>query len=169
MAKLFHNPFAGIHLWTPNTQRDIYDQYCQTVGSNTGIDQKPFPRKVDFWFAGLSVAAWKGLQPMEDIGKTSNFIEGSIFNSDSWRVHAVMLIAIAIENDVAVVENPSRMMGIANRLAAAGAPHIVNMLTEGNHPPIWNLSDAFDKLLHPDTYIAEQPNSTRLSGELKGG
>ncbi len=61
-----------------------------------------------------------------------------------------MLVAIAVEGNVEVVADPNRMMAIANRLAAAGVPHIVRMLEEGGEEPIWNLSDALERLLTED-------------------
>ena len=81
------------------------------------------------------------------LDKNKVIIEGAIFDRDSWRVQVVMLIAIAIEGNVKVVGDPHRMMAIANGLAAAGVPHIVEMLREGNQDPIWNLSDSLDKIL----------------------
>ena len=66
---------------------------------------------------------------------------------DNWCVQIVMLVAIAVEGDVEVVSDPNRMMAIANRLAAAGVPYIVQMLEEGGEAPIWNLSDALEQLL----------------------
>ena len=104
---------------------------------------------VDFWFAGLSLAARKQLKPVDLTNhKTIIVIEGAIFDRDSWRVQAVMLAAIAIEDNVEVVGDPHRMMAIANGLAAAGVPHIVEMLQrDRNLDPIWNLSDALDEIL----------------------
>ena len=63
--------------------------------------------------------------------------------------HAVMLVAIAVEDSVEIVAEPRRMMNIANGLAAAGVPHIADMLRDGNQDPIWNLSEALVKLLTP--------------------
>ena len=57
------------------------------------------------------------------------------------------MVAIAIEDNVEVVGNPHRMMAIANGLAAAGVPHIVEMLSDGNQDPIWNLSDSLYEIL----------------------
>ena len=103
---------------------------------------------VDFWFAGLALGARKGLDPV-DLSKqnTFKFIEGSIFDRDSWRVQAMMLIAIAIEGNVEIVGEPRRMMAIANGLAAAGVPHVVEMLKDGDQDAIWNLSEGLDGLL----------------------
>ena len=146
MTQRYHNPFAGIDLIAPVDHRDVYDRYCQTVGRAV-IDQSPFPRMVDFWFAGLALAARKEL-PAAELSKqeTFKFMEGSIFDRDSWRVQAVMLIAIATKDSVEIVGEPRRMMAIANGLAATGIPHVVEMLQDGDQDPIWNLSEALDHM-----------------------
>jgi hypothetical protein len=146
MTQRYHNPFAGIDLLAPVDQREVYDRYCQTAGRAV-IDQSPFPRMVDFWFAGLAVAARKELKPA-DLGKDPfKFIEGSIFDRDSWRVQALMLVAIAHENNVEIVGEPRRMIALANGLAAAGIPHVVDMLRDGDQDAIWNFSEALDGIL----------------------
>ncbi|MCY4384870.1 MAG: hypothetical protein OXE44_17190 [Nitrospinae bacterium] len=146
MNQRYHNPFAGIDLVAPIEQREAYDRFCQT-GGRTVIDRSPFPRMVDFWFAGLSLAARKGLR-LVDLGKqeTFKFIEGSIFDRDSWRVQVVMLLAIAVDDNIDIVVEPRRMMTIANGLAAAGVPEVVDML-HGDQDPIWNLSERLDDIL----------------------
>ena len=58
-----------------------------------------------------------------------------------------MLVAIAIEGNLDIVGDPRRVMAIGNGLAAAGVPRVVEMLTEGNQPAIWNLSDALEEIL----------------------
>lgn len=86
MPQKYHNPFAGIDLIAPFEQRDIYDRYCQTAGRAV-INQSPFPRMVDFWFAGLALAAREQLVAIDlSRQETFKFIEGSIFDRDSWRV-----------------------------------------------------------------------------------
>lgn len=147
MAQQYYNPFASIDLIAPVEQRDAYDRYCQT-GGRAIIDHSPFLRMVDFWFTGLSLAAHKQLTPVNlSRQDTFKFIEGSIFDRDSWRVQAVMLVAIAVDGNVEIVEEPRRMMAIANGLAAAGVPGLVEMLADGDQDAIWNLSDAIDGIL----------------------
>lgn len=147
MTQRYHNPFAGIDLIAPVEQHANYERYCQT-GGRAVIDQSPFPRMVDFWFAGLALAARKGLSPVAlSKQETVKIMEGSIFDSDSWRVQAVMLIAIATQDNVEIVGEPRRMMAIANGLAAAGIPLVLDMLRDGDQDPIWNLSEVLDKIL----------------------
>ena len=149
MTQRYYNPFTNIDLVYPLEQREYYERYCQTSTARPSLDHVPFPRMVDFWFAGLAIAAREKLTPI-DLSKqeTSNFTPGSIFDrEDSWRVQVVMLVAIAIEGQLDVVGDARRVMAIANGLAAAGVPLVVDMLVEGDHPPIWSLSDALEEIL----------------------
>jgi hypothetical protein len=147
MADRYFNPFQGIDINVPVELHEGFSRYCQTSG-NTTIDQSPFPRMVDLWFLAVSVAARLDLEPI-DVAKyeTRKIIEGSIFGSDPWRVHTLMLIAIGKTGDVQIVSEPRKMMALANGLAVAGLPKVIEMLKEGEAEPIWNLSDSVDGLL----------------------
>lgn len=146
MADRYFNPFQGIDVFVPTKYHDDVTRYCQREGKAV-IDQSPFPRMVDMWFAAVCVAARLGLQPVEVSGTpTVKIIEGSILSSDSWRVHALMLLAVAYTGDVHIVAEPRRMMDIANGLANAGLPKVIEMLREGAGEPIWNLSDAIEAI-----------------------
>lgn len=149
MVQQYHNPFSNIGLIVPKVQLDFYDQYCQTQAvGRKNVDRSPFRRKVDLWFAGLSLAARKQFEPAKlKKQDTSQFNTGVVFDQDPWRIQALMLIAIAVNGNVKIVSDPRGMMDIANGLAAAGVDLIVEMLREGGQTPIWNLSDALAELL----------------------
>ena len=148
MVAQIYNPFAGLQVVYPSEQGDDYRKYSRTPGQQS-IDNSPFERMVDLWFTGFSAAVHEGLTPVNLTGRTtSNMTPGSIFDGrDSWRILVLMLVAIAMENDVEVVSDPARMMALANGLAAAGVPHVVEMLEEGNQAPIWNLSERLEELI----------------------
>ena len=149
MPQQYHNPFAGINLVYPLEQRGDYERFCQP-GSD--IDHSPFPRMVDLWFTGLAIAAREGRKAVDLSGReTSNFITGAIFDRDSWRVQVVMLVAITVEGGVEVVGDANRMMTIANGLAAAGVPRIVEMLEGAEAEAIWNLSEAVYSVLSEES------------------
>jgi hypothetical protein len=147
MAERYFNPFAGIDVTVPVDSHEAFSRYCQT-GGRAVIDQSPFPRMVDLWFLAVCVAARLGLEPADVTNaNTVKIIEGSIFGSDPWRVHLLMLIAIEKSGGVEIVSDPRRMMAVANGLAVAGLPKVIEMLGEGDAEPIWNLSDELDSLL----------------------
>lgn len=147
MSDRYFNPFQAIDINVPVDLHEAFTRYCQT-GGNAVIDQSPFPRMVDLWFLAVCVAARLGLEPA-DISKydTRKIIDGSIFGSDPWRVQTLMLLAIGHSGDVQIVSEPRRMMALANGLAVAGLPRVVEMLKDGDADPIWNISDAVEGLL----------------------
>lgn len=147
MADRYFNPFQAIDIHVPAHFHEAFSRYSQTGGSAI-IDQSPFPRMVDLWFMAVCVAARLDLEP-EEIGQneTRKIIDGSIFGSDPWRVHALMLIAIGKTGDIQIVAEPRKMMALFSGLAIAGLPKVIEMLKEGDAEPIWNLSDAIDTLL----------------------
>lgn len=151
MADRYYNPFQGIDVSVPVEFRDAFQRYCQTAGRAV-IDQSPFPRMVDLWFLAVSVAARLNLKPV-DVAKheTYKIIEGSIFGGDPWRIHTLMMVAISKTGDIQVVSDARRMMSLANGLAVAGLPKVIDMLKEGEADPIWNLSDALDAMLRPES------------------
>ena len=147
MTQRYHNPFASIDLIAPIDQEEVYERFSQS-GGGAVIDQSPFPRKVDIWFMGFCLAAREQLTPVDlSKHKTFKFIEGSILDRDSWRVQTIMLVAIAVEDDVAVANEPRRMISIANGLAAAGVPQLNDLLRDGDQPAIWNLSENLEQIL----------------------
>ena len=144
----FHNPFTVTRPRYPETQRAHYQRYTRSSNS-LPIDESPFPRMVDLWWAGMSLAVRNGLPPV-DLSRvaTVRFVEGAIFDSDPWRIQFLRLIALHInKGDPEILTRPTEIMTIADGLAAAGVPGIVEMLTDGDEPPIWNLSNAVERLL----------------------
>ena len=49
-----------------------------------------------------------------------------------------------------IVSEPWKVLALANGLAVAGVPKVVEMLKDGDAEPIWNLSDAVDALLRKE-------------------
>ena len=149
MPDRYFNPFQGLDVNVPVEFHDDLARYSQREG-RASIDQSPFPRMVDMWFLALCVAARLRLEPA-DVSKlkTRKIIEGSIFSSDPWRVHTLMLVAIAYTGSVDVVAERNRMMAIANGLAVAGLPKVIDMLKDGDGDPIWNLSTAVEAIVKP--------------------
>lgn len=150
MSDRYYNPFQNQHLSVPVNFRDDISRYCQT-GEKQPIDMSPFPRMVDFWFLSLCVAVNKGIEPIDmdkfSAKETYKIIEGSIFASDPWRIQAMMLLAIAKKGDIAIANQPSKMMSLMNGYAVAGLPYVIEMLKDGDDNAIWNLSENLEVLI----------------------
>ncbi len=150
MADGYFNPFQAIDINVPVEFHEAFTRYCQR-SADAVINQSPFPRMVDLWFLSVCVAARLGLEPADTTKyETRKIIDGSIFSSDPWRVHTLMLIAIGRTGDVQIVSEPRKMMALASGLAVAGLPKVIEMLKDGDAEPIWNLSDAVDSLLRKE-------------------
>ena len=67
--------------------------------------------------------------------------------SPEWRIHALKLIAIGETSDPEVVKDPKKMMEIANGLAFAGIPHLIEILEGNADDEIFGLSDALVKMI----------------------
>jgi len=150
MTERYYNPFQSIDINLPDEYRVILDTYCQTgkEAKRLIIDKTPFPRMVDMWFLSLVIAARKKLKPIElNKKKTYKIIDGVIFSSDPWRINMIMLLCIGLKDDIEIVNNPREMMKIANGLAVAGLPHLIDMLKDQKTEPVWNLSYAIEEIL----------------------
>lgn len=147
MAERYYNPFQGMDISVPEEYRETFTRYCRT-GSKSNIDDSPFPRMVDLWFLSVCIAVRLGIEPA-DLGKSQTYkiIEGSIFANDPLRIHALMLIAIQKTGDVQIASEPRQVMSLANSLAVAGLPKVIEMLRDGDAEPIWNISDGIDLVL----------------------
>ena len=147
MTQQTHNPFQGIDIRVHVSDHNQYTRYCRRGDGVAQIDDRPFSRMVDLWFFAVCVAVRLGLNPKEISGRTKKIIEGSILGRDPWRIHFLLLIAIARTKDVKIVSEPTRIINLANELAAAGLPKVVDMIREGSAEEIWNLSDSIVQLL----------------------
>lgn len=146
MADRWFNPFQAIDVSVPIEFHEDMTRYSQREGKSV-IDQSPFPRMVDMWFLAVCVAAADGLSPADPSKlETRKIIEGSIFGSDPWRIHTLMLVAIAHSGTVEIVAEPRRIMALANGLAVAGLPRVLDMLKQEGEA-IWNLSEAIENLI----------------------
>lgn len=147
-----YNPFTDLDLFVPLEQYKYYNKYVQGRENAGDEDKSPFRRMIDLWFLGLVLATRENLKP-RDLTKQEvrKFQDGSILDGDGgWRVQAVMLVAIWVKNDVKIINAPKEIIKIANELAAAGVPRVLDMIENGNQDPIWNLSEALDAMLNDE-------------------
>lgn len=136
--------FAGVEVNAPVEFREYFQRYSQSTGASSvaDLDRKPFPRMVDFWFLAICVAVKLKLKPADLEGReTYKAIEGSAVISPEWRADALRLIAISETGETDIVQDPRRMMRIANGLAFAGMPRLIEILEQSCDDEMFGLSD----------------------------
>jgi hypothetical protein len=144
----FVNPFQNLELEIPEAYRRDVEQFCQTQpggGAKPSPDDSPFERYIDMWFLAICIGARRG-KPVE-VKKSHKFMTGEILSRDPYRIELLELLAISHTKDPWILEKPPRIIDLANQLAAAGLPEVIDMLQDGNAKPIWNLTDHIVELI----------------------
>lgn len=140
----YYNPFQNLELRIPERYRDHVNQFCQTQTeaheSGKKLVDAPFERYVDMWFSAVCIGAAN--QERREVEDPHRFITGEILSRDPERIQILELVAMGLEEDPWIIEDPKEVIGIANELAAYGLPRLVAMLKEGSSKSIWNLTDA---------------------------
>ena len=123
------NVFAGQSILLPNELREHFQRFAQTriEGSSNRLGDSPFPRMVDFWFAGLTYAVKLGLKPTELEPRSSyNAIEGNVFGSDNFRSDMIILFCISKTGSLDILSKPPEMLRFANSYAVAGLRELIS-------------------------------------------
>jgi hypothetical protein len=150
MSDNINTSFASVEVNAPVEFREFFQRYSQSTGASTvaDLDRKPFPRMVDFWFLAICVAVKLKLKPVDLEGRdTYKVIEGSAVISPEWRADALRLIAISESGEIDIVQDPRRMMRIANGLAFAGMPRLIEILEQSPDDEMFGLSDELVAML----------------------
>ncbi|MFI7408719.1 hypothetical protein ACIBU0_08650 [Streptomyces sp. NPDC049627] len=110
--------YAGIDLYMPEDTHRIIRNY-------TG-QGKIFSRQIDGWWLGLCIGVRKRERlPFPSDSQRVKFIDGSIFNSDPWRVTHLELLALSKEG-ADVLGDPRRVVGLAMEYANFGLEWLGN-------------------------------------------
>lgn len=150
MMEISSNPFLNAEVNAPKEYQQFFQRYSQTTGAGSvaELDRKPFQRMVDFWFLAICVAVNKGLEPVEfEDSQTYKAIDGAAISNPEWRIDALKLIAVAESGDPNIVTEGRRMMKIANGLAFAGMPVLIDILEENLDEEALGLCDALSEML----------------------
>lgn len=138
------NPYANLQLRIPEHEWDAVRRFTTTFrpedGSEPNIDQSPFNRYVDLWWAALIVGVREGRrsQPAE----WHDFTPAVVFNQDPWRIRQLELLALAETGGTDVLDDPGQIILMANEYAATGIGILINQMT-GQTEPIWAVTSLF--------------------------
>lgn len=138
------NPYANLELRIPKREWEGFRRFTMTFraedGSKAEIDQSPFNRYVDLWWAALCMGVREGRATRAPEWHT--FVTGVVLNQEPWRIRQLELIALAEAGDAAVLQDPGRVIAIANEHAATGIPILLDAMV-GQVDPIWAATGVF--------------------------
>lgn len=124
----------GYGLVLPRSDEDQINRYVAMHSAERGsVEQRPFARQADFWALSIAAALAMQLEPREGPasgwGKVFIYTSQGILDNDLCALLAVIAVA-KIGHDHPEVDEPRRIVDVANRLAAVGCPVVLNKLSE---------------------------------------
>ena len=107
---------------------------------------RPFRRQIDAWWAALVLGVRSGQRTPLSTTNRSKFNDGSVLNSDPWRITHLDLLALA-EEGPDMLDRPADVIRMANEYANGGFQELLDQLV-GQPEPTLNLMlrlDASDR------------------------
>lgn len=123
--------------------RAFDDEFSELLVSQKGGADKPFPRKVDLWWATVCIGAALGRHKPVASDRVK-FHTGTVLGQESWRIAHMELLALGREGEAAL-QNPHRVVEIADEYSMVGAEWITENL-RGSSRPAMKLLSALEQL-----------------------
>lgn len=145
------NPYANLPLRIPEREWEAVRRYTTTFrpedGSDPNIDQSPFGRYVDLWWAALIIGVREGRRSRpSDPSEWHDFTPAVVFNQDPWRIRQLELLALAEEGNTDVLDDPGKIISMANEYAATGIGILIDEMT-GQTEPVWAVTSLFRSMV----------------------
>jgi len=114
--------------------RDFDQEFSDLLVSGSKGADKPFPRKVDLWWATICIGA--ALGQYRPVAKDRvKFHTGQVFANEQWRVTHMELLALSREGQEAL-RRPPRVVEISEEYGMAGIDWITERLRASTRPAI---------------------------------
>ena len=124
-------PYVSQDLYLP---RDFDHEFSDLLVSGKRGSDKPFPRKVDLWWATICIGAALGrYRPVAK--ERVKFHTGQVFANEQWRVTHMELLALGREGHEAL-RRPLRVVEIAEEYGMAGIDWMTDKLRANPRPAI---------------------------------
>jgi hypothetical protein len=148
------NPFQSQDIFV---SKEFHNFLQSTAKSQGGSDKatpekQPFKRMVDGWLMAVALGAGLGIKaPNSSETDNVKFIQGSVLQKDLGAIEFLMAIAIADSDDPYIIEDPRRMMKIAQGYAEIGFHQLKDMSEAGNLSITENIARAVIKDFAPES------------------
>ena len=98
--------------------RDFDDEFSDLLVDGKRASEKPFPRKVDLWWATICIGAAIGKRHAVPKNRVK-FNTGQVFANEQWRVAHMELLALACDGEE-VLRRPVRVVEISEEYGMGG-------------------------------------------------
>lgn len=127
-------PIAGYISQDLYLPRDFDDEFSDLLVDMKKSSDRPFPRKVDLWWATICIGAALGeYRPIKK--DRIKFNNGQVFANEQWRIAHMELLALARDGEQAL-RRPTRVVEIAEEYGMAGIDWIAERLRASTRPAL---------------------------------
>jgi len=114
--------------------REFDDEFSDLLVDGKKGSERPFPRKVDLWWATICIGA--ALEEVRPVAKDRvKFNTGQVFANEQWRVAHMELLALARDGEEAL-KRPIRVVEIADEYGSAGIDWMTERLRGSTRPAL---------------------------------
>ncbi len=124
------NPFINCSLRIPTSEWDLVQRFTTTFNANADPDKKPFRRYIDAWWAGMCLGIKLGQRKELMQDQWHRFNDGTPLSADPWRIIHLQLLAVGLTADVNILDDPGRIVHMANEYAASGLPLLFERMNQ---------------------------------------
>lgn len=142
------NPFFNFNVEMPKKYQEQIKLFCKTSSSGGTSDEyelKPFERQIDFWYCAFLLAVKKNVAPTIE-KDTYNAISASILSQDSYRITHIQAVFLSVFNDLEALSEHRKVFDFALGMANSGIPLLLQILSDSDGRPIWNILDKLEEL-----------------------
>lgn len=114
--------------------RDFDSEFGELLVDGKRASEKPFPRKVDLWWATICIGAALGKYRAVPKDRVK-FNTGQVLANEQWRVAHMELLALSRDGEMAL-RSPLRVVEIAEEYGMAGIDWMTERLRGSVRPAI---------------------------------
>lgn len=138
----YYNPFQNIEIGVSKENKAFIDLYSRTQpkgGKAPPPETHPFNRMVDFWFFSFCLGIKEGKK--REIKNFEKIITGEILSRNPERITFIESTLITETESINIIDDPKKMMKLANEYANYGISELVEILRNGRSKALDNVTD----------------------------
>lgn len=131
-----YNPFANQDIFAGPALHGALSRYSKSQGaddaSSISSGTAPFKRMIDGWLLAAAIGAGDD-GPLQELDerRSTRFITGSVLQGNLGAIEFLMTLAISVSGDPYVVDDPKRIIRIAQQCAERGYPRLEDWMNDG--------------------------------------
>lgn len=141
------NPFSNFQIEMPKKYQEQIKRFCKTGGGMNDYVFVPFERQVDFWYFAFLLAVNENLPSVKE-SDAYNATTAAILSSEPYRITHIQAVFLGLHNDLEALSEHRKVFDFALEMANAGIPNLIQILSDNENRPIWNILDKIEEIVN---------------------